>query len=158
METNIKNTGISDAQRRGLFLNFKALGLDDDGRHYFISDFTRGRTSSLKDLGYIEAQDLLRYLGELRRNPQERKRRDDLDRKRKGVMKAIGRYLEMCGQHPTTAYIKAVAVRAAGLVETETNHDFNRIPGATLTRIYNEFCRKQSVLKIKNAVVMNFKE
>lgn len=155
METNIKNTGISDAQRRSLFLNFKALGLDDDGRHYFISDFTRGRTSSLKDLGYIEAQDLLRYLGELRRNPQERKRRDDLDTKRKGVMKAIGRYLELCGQHPTTAYIKAVAVRAAGLVETETNHDFNRIPGSTLTRIYNEFCRKQSVLKIKNAVVMD---
>ena len=152
METNIKNTGISDAQRRSLFLNFKALGLDDDGRHNFISDFTRGRTDSMKDLGYIEAQDLLRYLGELRRNPQERKRRDDLDRKRKGVMRAIGKYLEMCGQHPTSAYIKAVAVRAAGLAESETNHDFNRIPGATLTRIYNEFCRKQSVLKIKNAV------
>lgn len=157
METNIKNTGISDAQRRSLFLNFKALGLDDDGRHYFISDFTRGRTSSLKDLGYIEAQDLLRYLQELRRNPQERKRRDDLDHKRKGVMRAIGRYLELCGQHPTSAYIKAVAVRAAGLAESETNHDFNRIPGATLTRIYNEFCRKQSVLKIKNATAMDYK-
>lgn len=156
METKIKNSGISDAQRRSLFLNFKALGLDDDGRHYFISDFTRGRTSSLKDLGYIEAQDLLRYLGELRRNPQERKRHDELDTKRKGVMKAIGRYLELCGQHPTSAYIKAVAVRAAGLAESETNHDFNRIPGATLTRIYNEFCRKQSVLKIKNATAMDF--
>ncbi|MBO4574825.1 MAG: hypothetical protein J5708_05835 [Bacteroidales bacterium] len=155
METNIKNTGISDAQRRSLFLNFKALGLDDDGRHYFISDFTNGRTASLTNLGYIEAQDMIRQLQEMRRDPQTRKRHDELNTKRKGVMKAIGRYLEMCGQHPTTAYIKAVAVRAAGLVETETNHDFNRIPGATLTRIYNEFCRKQSVLKIKNAVVMD---
>lgn len=151
-ETNIKNTGISDAQRRALFFNFKALGLDDDGRHYFISDFTRGRTGSLKDLGYIEAQDLLRYLGELRRNPQERKRRDDLDRKRKGVMRAIGRYLDLCGIQHTAEYIKGVAVRAAGLVPTEVNHDFNRIDGATLTRIYNEFCRKQSVVKLKEDI------
>lgn len=52
--------------------------------------------------------------------------------------------------------IKGVAVRAAGLVPTEVNHDFNRIDGATLTRIYNEFCRKQSVLKIKNATAMDF--
>jgi hypothetical protein len=149
MET-IKNTGISDAQRRSLLLNFKALGLDDDGRHYFISDFTRGRTSSLKDLGYIEAQDLLRYLGELRRNPQERKCRDDLDRKRKGVIKAISAYLELYGQQPTLEYIKGVAVRAAGMVPTMVDHDFNRIPEGTLTRIYNEFCRKQSVIRVED--------
>lgn len=149
MET-IKNTGISDAQRRSLFLNFKALGLDDDGRHYFISDFTRGRTSSLKDLGYIEAQDLLRYLQELRRNPQERKRRDDLDHKRKGVIKSIGAYLELYGQKPTLEYIKGVAVRAAGMVPTMVDHDFNRIPEGTLTRIYNEFCRKQSVIRVED--------
>lgn len=149
---------ISDVQRKSLFFNFKELGMSDNGRHNFISEFTNGRTDSLTDLGYIEAQDMIRQLQEMRRDPQTRKRHDELDTKRKGVMKAIGMYLEMCGQHPTTAYIKAVAVRAAGLVETETNHDFNRIPSCALTRIYNEFCRKQSVLKIKNAVVMDFKE
>lgn len=143
---------ITEKQRRSLFLNFKALGLDDDGRHCFVSDFTDGRTDSLKDLGYIEAQDMLRYLQELRRNPQERKRRDDLDRKRKGVMRAIGRYLELCGIQHTADYIKGVAVRAAGLVPTEVNHDFNRIDGATLTRIYNEFCRKQSVQGVKSSI------
>ena len=148
METIEKDT-MTDEQRRSLFLNFKALGFDDDGRHCFVSDFTDGRTDSLKDLGYIEAQDMLRYLQELRRNPQERKRRDDLDRKRKGVMRAIGRYLELCGIQHTADYIKGVAVRAAGLVPTEVNHDFNRIDGATLTRIYNEFCRKQSVHGVK---------
>ena len=143
---------ISDMQRKSLFFNFKELGMSDNGRHNFISEFTNGRTDSLTDLGYIEAQDMIRQLQEMRRDPQTRKRHDELDTKRKGVMKAIGRYLEMCGQHPTTAYIKAVAVRAAGLVETETNHDFNRIPGATLTRIYNEFCRKQSVVKVKDDI------
>lgn len=154
METAITDK-ISDVQRRSLFINFNELGMSDNGRHNFISEFTHGRTSSMRDLDYVEAQDMIRQLQEMRRNPQTRKRHDELDTKRKGVMKAIGRYLELCGQHPTTAYIKAVAVRAAGLVETETNHDFNRIPGSTLTRIYNEFCRKQSVLKIKNAVVMD---
>lgn len=151
METIEKDT-MTDEQRRSLFLNFKALGLDDDGRHCFVSDFTDGRTDSLKDLGYIEAQDMLRYLQELRRNPQERKRRDDLDRKRKGVMRAIGRYLELCGIQHTADYIKGVAVRAAGLVPTEVGHDFNRIDGATLTRIYNEFCRKQSVQGVKSSI------
>ncbi len=151
METIEKDT-MTDEQRRSLFFNFKALGFDDDGRHCFVSDFTDGRTDSLKDLGYIEAQDMLRYLQELRRNPQERKRRDDLDRKRKGVMRAIGRYLELCGIQHTADYIKGVAVRAAGLVPTEVNHDFNRIDGATLTRIYNEFCRKQSVQRVKSSI------
>lgn len=156
METAITDK-ISDVQRRSLFINFNELGMSDNGRHNFISEFTHGRTSSMRDLDYVEAQDMIRQLQEMRRNPQTRKRHDELDTKRKGVMKAIGRYLELCGQHPTSAYIKAVAVRAAGLAESETNHDFNRIPGATLTRIYNEFCRKQSVLKIKNATAMDYK-
>lgn len=156
METAITDK-ISDVQRRSLFINFNELGMSDNGRHNFISEFTHGRTSSMRDLDYVEAQDMIRQLQEMRRTPQTRKRHDELDTKRKGVMKAIGRYLELCGQHPTSAYIKAVAVRAAGLAESETNHDFNRIPGATLTRIYNEFCRKQSVLKIKNAIAMDYK-
>lgn len=147
----VKNK-MSDEQRRCLFFNFRELGFDDYGRHCFISDFTRGRTDSMKDLDYIESQDMLRYLQEMRRNPQERKRRDELDRKRKGVMRAIGTYLEMCGMAPTAEYIKGVAVRAAGIVPTETNHDFNRISVDTLTRIYNEFCRKQSAARVKNEV------
>lgn len=146
------NDKISDVQRRSLFFNFKELGMSDMGRHCFIRDFTHGRTSSIRDLEYIEAQDMLRQLQEMRRYPQSRKRHDELDTKRKGVIKAIGRYLELCGQHPTLEYIKGVAVRAAGLVPTEVNHDFNRIDGATLTRIYNEFCRKQSVVKVKEDV------
>jgi len=148
----LKSTRMSDAQRRSLFFNFRELGFDDDARHCFISDFTRGRTDSMKDLGYIEAQDMIRYLQEMRRMPQARGRHDDLDRKRKGVMRAIGAYLEMCGLNPTAEYIKGVAVRAAGMVPTMVGHDFNRISGDTLTRIYNEFCRKQSAARVKNEI------
>lgn len=148
MET-VRTNKISDVQRRTLFLYFRDLGMDDEGRHYFISDFTDGRTGSMKDLGYIEAQDMIRYLQEMLRTPQERRQRDDLDRKRKGVIKAIGAYLELYGMRPSADYIKGVAVRAAGMVPTVLSHDFNRIPEGTLTRIYNEFCRKQSLVRHK---------
>lgn len=144
---------MSAEQRRMLFWKFRELHFDDEARRCFVADFTYNRTDSLKDIGYIEAQDMIRYLQELTRNPQQRKRHDELDTKRKGVMKAIGRYLEMSGYKADADYIKGVAVRAAGIVPTGfTSHDFNRISGDTLTRIYNEFCRKQSVVRVKTGI------
>lgn len=148
METIEKDT-MTTNQRRTLFWYFNLAKFDEDARRDFVMDHTGGRTGSLKEVGFIEAMDMIRFMKDIFANPQERKRRDDLDRKRKGVMRAIGRYLELCGIQHTADYIKGVAVRAAGLVPTEVGHDFNRIDGATLTRIYNEFCRKQSVQGIK---------
>ena len=144
---------ISEGQRRSLFYIFKNMKFDEDMRHDFISDYTDGRTDSLKELGYIEAQDMIRYLKELNSMPQTRKYKSELDRYRKGVIKAIGKYYEGCGLDASLDYIKSTAVRAAGIVPTGmVSHDFNRIPEATLTRIYNEFCRKQSVAKVKNRI------
>ena len=65
--------GISDRQRRSLFYIFKSMKFNDDMRHDFILDYTDGRTDSLKDLDYIEAQEMIRYLQELGRTPQTRK-------------------------------------------------------------------------------------
>ena len=145
---------ISEGQRRSLFYIFKNMKFDEDMRHDFISDYTDGRTDSLKELGYIEAQDMIRYLKELNSMPQTRKYKSELDRYRKGVIKAISRYFESRGKTDVSMdYIKSTAVRAAGIVPTGmVSHDFNRIPEATLTRIYNEFCRKQSVAKVKNRI------
>ncbi len=146
--------GISDSQRRSLFYMFKNMKFNDEMRHDFVSDFTDGRTDSLKELGYIEAQDMIRYLKELNRMPQTRKYSSEQDKLRKRVIKAISRYMEMTGKTDVSLdYIKSTAVRAAGLVPTGMiNHDFNRISEAMLTRIYNEFCRKQSVAKVKNRI------
>lgn len=143
---------ISEGQRRSLFYIFKNMKFDEDMRHDFISDYTDGRTDSLKELGYIEAQDMIRYLKELNSMPQTRKYKSELDRYRKGVIKAISRYFESRGKTDISMdYIKSTAVRAAGIVPTGmVSHDFNRIPEATLTRIYNEFCRKQSVVSVRN--------
>ena len=60
-----------------------------------------------------------------------------LDRKRKGVIKAIFRWFELRGQQPTMEYVKGVACRAAGKTS------FNEISPAELSRIYAEFCKKQ---------------
>ena len=143
---------ISEGQRRSLFYIFKNMKFDEDMRHDFISDYTDGRTDSLKELGYIEAQDMIRYLKELNSMPQTRKYKSELDRYRKGVIKAISRYFESRGKTDVSMdYIKSTAIRAAGIVPTGMiSHDFNRIPEATLTRIYNEFCRKQSVVSVRN--------
>ena len=143
---------ISEGQRRSLFYIFKSMKFNDEMRHDFISDYTDGRTDSLKELGYIEAQEMIRYLQELARTPQTRKYKSELDRYRKGVIKAISRYFESRGKTDVSMdYIKSTAIRAAGIVPTGMiSHDFNRIPEATLTRIYNEFCRKQSVVSVRN--------
>lgn len=145
---------ISDGQRRSLFYIFKSMKFNDEMRHDFVSDYTNGRTDSMKELGYIEAQEMIRYLKELNSMPQTRKYKSELDRYRKGVIKAISRYFESRGKTDVSMdYIKSTAVRAAGIVPTGmVSHDFNRIPEATLTRIYNEFCRKQSVTKVKNRI------
>lgn len=142
---------ISEGQRRSLFYIFKNMKFDEDMRHDFISDYTDGRTDSLKELGYIEAQDMIRYLKELNSMPQTRKYKSELDRYRKGVIKAISRYFESRGKTDVSMdYIKSTAVRAAGIVPTGMiSHDFNRIPEATLTRIYNEFCRKQAIQSLQ---------
>ena len=143
---------ISEGQRRSLFYIFKSMKFNDEMRHDFVSDYTNGRTDSMKDLGYIEAQDMIRYLKELNSMPQTRKYKSELDRYRKGVIKAISRYFESRGKTDISIdYIKSTAVRAAGMVPTGMiSHDFNRIPEATLTRIYNEFCRKQSVASVRS--------
>ena len=143
---------ISDGQRRSLFYIYKSMKFNDEMRHDFVSDYTNGRTDSMKELGYIEAQEMIRYLKELNSMPQTRKYKSELDRYRKGVIKAISRYFESRGKTDVSMdYIKSTAVRAAGIVPTGMiSHDFNRIPEATLTRIYNEFCRKQSVVSVRN--------
>ena len=142
---------ISDGQRRSLFYIFKSMKFNDEMRHDFVSDYTNGRTDSMKELGYIEAQEMIRYLKELNSMPQTRKYKSELDRYRKGVIKAISRYFESRGKTDVGMdYIKSTAIRAAGIVPTGMiSHDFNRIPEATLTRIYNEFCRKQAIQNLQ---------
>ena len=155
MET-IEKDIMTDEQRRTLFWYFREAGFDEDARRDFVRDHTGGRTDSLKEVGFIEAMDMIRFMKDIFANPHRRIYSDDNDRKRKGVMRAIGEYFKRCGIDAGEEYIKATAIRAAGIAQTGCiSHDFNRISSDTLTRIYNEFCRKQSVQGVKTKLQNN---
>lgn len=150
---NTTTDKLNNNQLRHLFWLFKELGLDDDARRMMVEEWTEGRTNSVGRLGFIEAMNLIRRLEEIRRTPHTRRYNGSLDTKRKGVMRAIYAYLNLCGIEPTMDYVKRIAIRASGMVPTgDTNHDFNRIGAAALSRIYHEFVSKQNVVDEKQSL------
>jgi hypothetical protein len=76
--------------------------------------------------------------------------RAELDRKRKGVLRAIFRWGELQGLQYTMDYVKGIACRAAGV------NIFNEISPAALTRIYHEFCKKQKIAGDKSELYHQF--
>lgn len=154
MEAVTKNPR-TNAQNRRLWWLAGQLGIDREAMAGIVLDFTEGRTSHTSELSFLECLDLTKFLqGTLnQRNPRngESVRTDSkpesdpervkLDRKRKGVIKAIFRWFELRGQQPTMEYVKGVACRAAGKTS------FNEISPAELSRIYAEFCKKQRTVE-----------
>lgn len=150
---NTTTDKLTYKQLQHLFFLFKALHIDDDARHAMVLEWTEGRTESAGDLRFIEAMNLIRRLEEIRRVPHTRRYNGSLDTKRKGVMRAIYAYLNQCNIEPTMDYVKRIAIRASGMVPTgDTNHDFNRIGAAALSRIYHEFVSKQNVVSEKQDI------
>lgn len=133
-------------QNKKLYWLLNELGLKDSVAD-LVSDETNGRTTHTSELTFIECMNLIRRLEQYTRTPQEhpasRSTPEHLDKKRKGVMKAIFAYGELNGLKYSVAYVKKVACRAAG------RDNFNEITSGELTRIYNEFCRKQTAAKAK---------
>ncbi len=142
------------AQNRKLWWLAGQLGLDKEAMADIVYDFTEGRTNHTSELSFLEARELIDYLNRTLspknwresssastdRYATDHPDRVKLDRKRKGVIKAIFRWFELRGQHPTMEYVKGVACRAA------RKDRFNDISLGELTRIYAEFCRKQKAV------------
>lgn len=127
-------------QNRKLWWLINELGLKESVAD-LVSDETNGRTTHTSDLSFIECMNLIRRLEQYTRKAQEKPasvKAASMDRKRKGVIKAICAYGERCGQQYTVDYAKRIATRASG------RDSFNEITSGELTRIYNEFCRKQT--------------
>ena len=140
-------------QNRKLYWLLNELGLKDSVAD-LVSDETNGRTTHTSELTFIECMNLIRRLEQYTRKAQERpndgtnktdgtNKRDKMDKKRKGVIKAICAYGELCGLKYTVDYAKSIATRAAG------RDSFNELTEGDLTRVYNEFCRKQTAAKAK---------
>lgn len=117
---------------------------------------TEGRTVHTSELTFIECRELIRFLDDTLKNSVGSRsgrvdkvgsewQQDELNKKRKGVIKAIFAWLESKGgETPTMEYVKSIACRAANV------RKFNDISSAALTRIYNEFCEKQQVTGVIN--------
>lgn len=154
METVTKNPRTKEQNRRLWWLAGQ-LGIDREAMAEMVLEFTNGRTSHTSELSFLECRELTAFLHntltehKLRENaatridqkPDNDPERLTLDRKRKGVIKAIFRWFELRGQQPTMEYVKGVACRAAGKTS------FNEISPAELSRIYAEFCKKQRTVE-----------
>jgi hypothetical protein len=150
-------------QNSTLYWLFGQLGVKDkDAIAEIVWNHTGHRTQHTGELEFMEAQELINYLRIIntskRQTASERidtmvedtPERKALDRKRKGVLKAIFRWGELQGYKYTMDYVKGIACRAAGV-----NH-FNQISPEALTRIYNEFCKKQKTVAAKNEFYQPF--
>lgn len=136
-------------QNKRLYWLLNELGLKECVAD-LVHDETEGRTTHTSELTFIECMNLIRRLEQYTRKAQEkpaiRSTQVRMDKKRKGVIKAICAYGELCGRKYTVDYAKAIACKAA------VRDGFNELTEGELTRIYNEFCRKQSAAAARTDV------
>lgn len=137
------------AQNRKLYWLFGQLNIRDaEMISGIVYNATNGRTTHTSELRFLEAKELIENLSRPNKANKESKSerierstnealKNELDLKRKGVIRAIFRWFDLQGRQVTIDYLKAVACRAAGA------DTFNSISNEALQRIYHEFCRKQ---------------
>ena len=143
-------------QNRRLWWIAGQLGISREAMADIVLEFTNGRTSHTSELSFLECRELTAFLHntltehKLRENaatridqkPDNDTERLTLDRKRKGVIRAIFRWLELRGVRGVSVeYVKGIACRAAKA------DSFNRISPEALSRIYAEFCHKQEAIQ-----------
>ena len=86
-------------QNRKLYWLFSRLNLNEDAVDALVLETTHGRTTHTSELSFIEAMELIRYLDNIRRSGVQKQRESlTLDRKRKGLIKAIFRWYELQGK------------------------------------------------------------
>lgn len=149
----MKNNDLrTPEQNRKLHYMCKTLGINKDMLEGMVLDYTNGRTMHSRQMYKEECAEMLNFLDRTLKPKTERRtgvgKADfvTLDRKRKGVIKAIFAYMESQGKQPTMEYVKSIACRAAG------KKDFNMLSPAELSRIYAEFCKKQQAAQVKQGI------
>ena len=146
------------AQNRTLYGTLNRLGIKNkEAIADIVWEHTNGRTRSTSELQFIECMTLINSLQGILKEKRLTKSetidahvdgsrdKELLDRKRKGLIKAIFRWYELQGMTATMDYVKGTACKAAGV------DYFNQISPEALSRLYAEFCKKQQVqLSINN--------
>ena len=148
-------------QNRKLWWLAGQLGLDKEAMGDIVLEFTGGRTCHTSELSFMECREITEFMQSTLIQPGSREKssertdrkveghpdRVELDCKRKGVIRAIFRWLELTGVKASMEYVKAIACRAA------KRDRFNELSLGDLTRVYAEFCRKQEAVEAKAEVL-----
>lgn len=154
MKTLDNNLRTTD-QNRTLYGLFSRLNITDKLEiSEMVFKATNKRTIHTSELTFIECRDLITSLEDVfkrKRDSQSAKvdtmrpeapEKLSLDKKRKGLLKAIFRWFELQGKVVTIDYVKGVACRAAKV------ENFNDITSSQLSTLYAEFCRKQRAREV----------
>ena len=102
-QTN-KNTAsinpMTDNQRRHIFFLLKQLNLTKEFGDDMCDEWTDGRATRISKLQFIDAMTIIEHLNGFLQNPREPKNRYTvaIDKKRKGLIKAVFRWLELQGK------------------------------------------------------------
>ncbi len=130
------------ATLKGLMTTLSKKGLQEQ-RGEIIYNFTRGRTSSARELTKAEITALCQSLKSASQNSAE------MDKKRKRLLAAIFGLFKMFNQYPSLEYVKGIACRAA------KKKDINDIPPARLTSLYNAFLKAQRDYSFARRLIAN---
>jgi len=130
---------MTEQQRRHIYFLLNRLGLTKEVGDTMCPHWTDGRAWKISELQFIDALHIVKYLKGLLTNPREPKGRDMelMDKKRKGLIKAVFRWYELQGKIPTMKYVLGTICKAGGV------DSINDLTETDLHRLYAEFCRKQ---------------
>ena len=116
--------------------------VSDDDRAQLVCSWTKGRTTSARELTAKEMQDIVDKL----QNAEQ----SNPDVWRKRVMAAIYGFLGKMNKEATPELVKGIACRAAKV------QDFNKIPTQRLVSLYTAFTNMQKDLNFAKKMVESF--
>jgi hypothetical protein len=149
IERKIKPNPMTNEQRKHIYFLLNRLNLTKEVGDEMCPEWTSGRASRISELGFIDAQQIIKYLKGLMQTPRSSsppsgELEGALDRKRKGVIKACFRWYELQGKVVKMDYVLGTICKAGGV------RCINDLTETDLQRLYAEFCRKQKVLQELN--------
>ena len=129
-------------QSRHIYYLLNRLGLTKEVGDEMCPQWTNGRALKLSELQFI----VIKYLNGLLQNPREPKNRDteDMDKKRKGLIKAVFRWYELQGKIVDMKYVIGTICKAGSV------SNINDLTMSQLCSLYAEFCRKQKAVQEMN--------
>ena len=123
-----------DKIHKGILKKFhtlcSVLGMTEDEKRTLVQSY---EVDSSRDMDTHDLVDVCAILSE---KANRKTGTDDIDKLRKRVMAAIGKYLQMLGKESNASIIKGIACRATGY------ENFNKIPRERLRNLIGAFNNK----------------